>query len=84
MQKPRVLKAQQPEKAVPDKAIPVVTDDVKARIVERLLAYRRQDRFAGGDEALRALAPFSAGDLGSLRLAALVATIATTSTSEPR
>ncbi len=53
-----------------------------ARIVERLLAHRPGDRFAGGDEALRALAPFSAGDLGSLRLAALVAAIAKPTTSE--
>jgi serine/threonine-protein kinase len=47
-----------------------------ADIVERLLAHRRDERFACADDALRALAPFSAGDLGSLRLAALVAALA--------
>jgi serine/threonine-protein kinase len=40
--------------------------------VARLLALRREDRFACADDALRALAPFSAGEMGSLRLAALV------------
>jgi len=44
-----------------------------AAVIERLLAHRRHERFISADDALRALAPFSAGDLGSLRLAALVA-----------
>jgi serine/threonine-protein kinase len=44
-----------------------------AAVVEKLLALRRGDRFATADDALRALAPFGAGDLGSLRLASLVA-----------
>ena len=33
---------------------------------------RREDRFSCADDALRALAPFSAGEMGSLRLAALL------------
>jgi serine/threonine protein kinase len=41
--------------------------------VERLLARAPADRFAAPDDALRALAPHGAGELGSLRLAALVA-----------
>jgi serine/threonine-protein kinase len=40
--------------------------------VERLLAPERSARFQCADDALRALAPFSAGEMGSLRLAALV------------
>lgn len=51
-------------------------DPALARVVETLLAPRRRDRPATADDALRALAPFSAGDLGSLRLAALVAQLA--------
>ncbi len=43
-----------------------------AAAVERLLAVPRDDRFACADDALRALAPFSAGEMGSLRLATLV------------
>ena len=39
------------------------------RVVERLLSRRPDDRFACADDALRALAPFSAGEIGSLRLA---------------
>jgi eukaryotic-like serine/threonine-protein kinase len=46
-----------------------------AAVVERLLAIRKGDRFASADDALRALAPFGAGDLGSLRLASLIATV---------
>jgi hypothetical protein len=59
-------------------------DRALARTVERLLAFRRDDRFASGDDALRALAPFSAGDLGSLRLAAIVASTVSSPTSEAR
>jgi serine/threonine protein kinase len=44
-----------------------------AAAVDRLLAHRRQDRFATAEDALRALAPFGAGELGSLRLGAIVA-----------
>jgi serine/threonine-protein kinase len=47
-----------------------------AAVVEKLLAFRKGARFATADDALRALAPFGAGDLGSLRLAALVAMVA--------
>jgi serine/threonine-protein kinase len=43
-----------------------------AQNVDRLVANRPADRPADADGALRALAPFSAGDLGSLRLAALL------------
>ena len=41
-------------------------------VLDRLLAFRAQDRYACADDALRALASYSAGDLSSLRLAALV------------
>jgi serine/threonine protein kinase len=44
-------------------------------VIERLLALRKGDRFATADDALRSLAPFGAGDLGSLRLASLIATV---------
>jgi serine/threonine protein kinase len=40
--------------------------------IERLLATRRDERFDCADDALRAFAPYSAGEMGSLRLAALV------------
>jgi serine/threonine-protein kinase len=40
--------------------------------VERLLAWSPHDRYSCADDALRALAPYSAGDLSSLRIAALV------------
>jgi serine/threonine protein kinase len=39
--------------------------------VERLLRPAREQRFACADDALRALAPFSAGDLGALRIASI-------------
>ncbi|MEO6418536.1 MAG: serine/threonine-protein kinase [Polyangiaceae bacterium] len=38
-------------------------------VVHRLLAHDRRSRFATPDDALRALAPFGAGELGPLRLA---------------
>jgi serine/threonine-protein kinase len=44
-----------------------------ATVVERLLDRWPGRRFDGPDDALRALAPFGAGELGSLRLASLVA-----------
>lgn len=47
-----------------------------AAAVDRLLANRRENRFATAEDALRALAPFGAGELGSLRLGALVAPLA--------
>jgi eukaryotic-like serine/threonine-protein kinase len=43
-----------------------------AAVVERLLAHRPDDRYASPEDALRALAPFGAGELGSLRLASIV------------
>jgi serine/threonine protein kinase len=43
-----------------------------ASVIDRLLALDMRDRFPDADAALRALGPFSAGDLGSLRLAAIV------------
>jgi serine/threonine-protein kinase len=43
-----------------------------AAVVERLLARRPDDRYASPEDALRALAPFGAGELGSLRLASIV------------
>ncbi len=46
-----------------------------AGVVDRLLARRPEDRYATPEDALRALAPFGAGELGSLRLGALVAAI---------
>ncbi len=47
-----------------------------AAVVDRLLAHERDRRFATADDALRALAPFGAGDLGSLRLASILRTMA--------
>jgi serine/threonine protein kinase len=44
-------------------------------VVEKLFRPRRADRFATPDDAVRALAPFSAGDFGSLRLASLGCTL---------
>jgi serine/threonine protein kinase len=41
-------------------------------VVDRLLAKRPIDRYAGPDDALRELAPYGAGELGSLRMADLV------------
>jgi eukaryotic-like serine/threonine-protein kinase len=43
-----------------------------AHAVERLLELRAHDRYACADDALRALAPYSAGDLGSLRISQLL------------
>jgi serine/threonine protein kinase len=43
--------------------------------VERLLRPAPADRFATADDALRALAPFSAGDFGALRLASIARAI---------
>jgi serine/threonine-protein kinase len=47
-------------------------DRVLAMAIDRLLALDMRDRFATCDDALRALGPFAAGDLGSLRLAGIV------------
>jgi serine/threonine-protein kinase len=41
-------------------------------VVDRLLAKRPDDRYLGPDDALRDLASFGAGELGSLRMADLV------------
>jgi eukaryotic-like serine/threonine-protein kinase len=50
----------------PDLAPPLLA------VVERLLAKRPGDRYPGPDEALRELALYGAGELGSLRMADLV------------
>jgi serine/threonine-protein kinase len=50
--------------------------------VERLLAARTHERFACADDALRALAPYSAGDLASLRISELVRDVKATGESE--
>jgi serine/threonine protein kinase len=50
-------------------------DRALALAVERLLARDRAHRFATADDALRALASFGAGELGSLRLASLVSSV---------
>jgi serine/threonine protein kinase len=47
-------------------------DRVLGGAVDRLLAFDREDRFESADAAMRALAPFSAGEVGSLRLASIV------------
>jgi serine/threonine-protein kinase len=44
-----------------------------AAVVDRLIARRPEDRYATAEDALRALAPFGAGELGSLRLSSIVA-----------
>jgi hypothetical protein len=41
-------------------------------VVDRLMARSPDARFACPEDALRALGPFGAGELGSLRLASLV------------
>jgi eukaryotic-like serine/threonine-protein kinase len=46
--------------------------DALARTVDRLLERLPSARFSTADDALRALAPFGAGELGSLRLSSLV------------
>ena len=43
--------------------------------VDRLLAIRRESRCPSAEDALRWLAPFGAGDLGSLRLASILRTM---------
>jgi serine/threonine-protein kinase len=50
-------------------------DRVLAMAIDRLLALDMRDRYPNCDAALRALAPFAAGDLGSLRLASIVDTL---------
>jgi eukaryotic-like serine/threonine-protein kinase len=47
-------------------------DQPLAMVIDRLLALDMRDRFPTADAALRALAPFAAGEVGSLRLAAIV------------
>jgi serine/threonine-protein kinase len=47
-------------------------DRALAMAIDRLLALDMRDRYPSCDAALRALAPFAAGDFGSLRLAAIV------------
>jgi serine/threonine protein kinase len=47
-------------------------DRVLATAIDRLLALDMRDRFATCDDALRAIGPFAAGELGSLRLAGIV------------
>ena len=46
-----------------------------ADAVDRLLALDKRDRFPSCDAALRVLAPFGAGDLGSLRLASILESV---------
>jgi serine/threonine protein kinase len=48
-------------------------DRVLADAVDRLLALDPRDRFPSCDAAIRALAPFAAGDMAPLRLAPIVA-----------
>ena len=50
-------------------------DRALAAVVERLFARDPAARFADPDDALRALAPFGAGELGSLRLAGIVSCV---------
>jgi serine/threonine-protein kinase len=47
-------------------------DRALAGVVMRLIARRLEDRYRSPEDALRALAPFGAGELGSLRLASIV------------
>jgi serine/threonine protein kinase len=47
-------------------------DRALAMAVDRFLALDKRDRFPSCDAALRSLAPFGAGDMGSLRLASIV------------
>jgi eukaryotic-like serine/threonine-protein kinase len=56
-------------------------DRALAAVAERLFARDPGRRFASPDDALRSLAPFGAGELGSLRLAGLVAAVRSLSLS---
>jgi eukaryotic-like serine/threonine-protein kinase len=56
-------------------------DRALAGVTERLFARDPARRFVGPDDALRALAPFGAGELGSLRLASMVSRVRTMSMS---
>ena len=49
--------------------------------VDRLLSPRRELRFASADIALQCLAPHGAGEIGSLRMAAIVQALRTASTA---
>jgi len=65
---------------VEEPPVPVSTlrprlDRALAAAVDRLVARDRAARFDGPDDALRSLAPHGAGELGSLRLAALVGAV---------
>jgi serine/threonine-protein kinase len=56
-------------------------DPPLAAAVDRMLAREPAARFAGAEDALRALAPFGAGELGSLRLSSLVTAVRAAETS---
>lgn len=61
-----------------ERAAPIATSrptmaPALATAVDRLVAPSPDERFDSAEDALRALAPFGAGELGSLRLASLVA-----------
>jgi serine/threonine-protein kinase len=57
-------------------------DRALSGVVMRLIARRPDDRYRSPEDALRALAPFGAGELGSLRLASLVAALCGSSDRE--
>jgi hypothetical protein len=50
-------------------------DRALSAVAERLFERDPSRRFARPDDALRALAPFGAGELGSLRLAGIVSRV---------
>ena len=66
------LRAAVSEAPVPLSARRPDVPDALARAVDRLLERSPRARFSTADEALRSLALFGAGELGSLRLSSLV------------
>ncbi len=63
---------------------PVFVTRALADVVDRLLEFDRERRVATADDALRMLAPFGDGDLGSLRLASILRTMADGEAAERR
>jgi serine/threonine-protein kinase len=71
----REMKAVVDDPPVPLLARRPSLDRAMAVVAERLFARDPSGRFSGPDDALRALAPFGAGELGSLRLASIVSRV---------
>ena len=76
------LRAIERGESVPLARVRPSLDAALVRAIERMLSRHREDRPATADDALRALAPFSDGDLASLRLTALLSRLAKSRTKE--